>query len=85
MSEYTKGPWKLHNDSDDYRYCRVEAKGFGIIMHIDNYSNEPEGNARLIASAPELLEALKICKEEACEKETYRIICEAIAKAEGQE
>lgn len=44
-------------------------------------------NARLIAAAPELLEALKLARSalsKASDVETFRAVSAAIAKAEGQ-
>lgn len=72
MGEYTKGPWSVgmsngHNpstifaDGDD-----AIASVFGVPMHchIDDIKDirdaHPLANARLIAAAPDMLEALKI-------------------------
>ena len=42
-------------------------------------------NARLIASAPDLLAALKVAKESGdLSGRPYTLVCEAIAKAEGR-
>ena len=37
----------------------VEAEGWGRIMEVYDYSDDPEGNFRLLLAAPQLLEALK--------------------------
>ena len=64
MSDFTKGPWKVEQYpdigeleiwhlSDDFvhRVCSIECQMPGF--------NEDEANARLIAAAPALYEALK--------------------------
>jgi hypothetical protein len=64
MSTYTKGPWRasfgevaavLGADSG-----RV-AIATNLSLHARRDGNEVEANARLIAAAPELLEALQQC------------------------
>ena len=59
----TLSKWTIHNDSDDYRQYRVEAKSWGIILRVEDESDEPEANARLIAAAPDMLAALKEARE----------------------
>lgn len=54
MSEHTPGPWGLNNDyigSMEGEIAQVISENVGIL--------ENEANARLIAAAPELLEAVK--------------------------
>ncbi len=74
MSEYTKGPWKVHVEPAqkntptltganhyDAEYVAVVAANGEVIADNAHYyaaSLDP-ANARLIAAAPELLEALK--------------------------
>jgi hypothetical protein len=66
---FTKGPWKVsfknHNDGDQ------ESGGPSIITdgvdpwyiaRIENGSPDQQANARLIAAAPDLLEALCVCE-----------------------
>lgn len=96
MSEYTKGPWEkngvngVHKRvSDHYAYCIATTDG-----------DDREANARLIAAAPDLLEALKLVDEntallgESDGVEVYRAtltgrevkyIRALIAKAEGEQ
>ena len=61
-AEYTPGPWVHYDDSADGKTNRHEIAAFGkTICHI--YHSVPEqdkANARLIAAAPELLEALEL-------------------------
>lgn len=66
-SKHTPGPWKwsdAHSATDErYTWSLLGASGYGILS-CDGEGNSPQGlgdfaNARLIAAAPELLEALK--------------------------
>ena len=55
MNKHTPGPWKLRqtfNDDD----CSHEIDGIALVFR----SEQANANARLIAAAPELLEALKL-------------------------
>ena len=87
MSEtkHTPGPWEIAPiESGDKDIIIVEP---GVALDYDDVDpEEQEANAHLIASAPELLEALKIALVHLPE---LPIICEkidrAIAKAEGRE
>jgi hypothetical protein len=58
MSEHTKGPWeisKIGNNYDQYVvYAEADTRGANIVNTV-----EGEANARLIAAAPDLLEACK--------------------------
>lgn len=64
MSKHTPGPWEFLGDADDFE-CRVRQKssvkkGPGFISEIticENIGNTQ--NARLIAAAPDLLEAIE--------------------------
>jgi len=96
---HTKGPWKLSAG----RNIETESGEFYITYGKDRYGNpvfrdfvELDRNARLIASAPELLAALQIAlsdiedfyqgfptKDEFCG--TEKLIRAAIAKATGEE
>ena len=84
ISQHTPGPWTQHEGE-------VRAKNYGLISR--SYYGKPDGegaaNARLIAAAPDLLEALKwvvrICDEGGypdgkCLQEART----AIAKATGE-
>jgi hypothetical protein len=71
MAEHTPGPWR----ADDVRYQRdfrtfvnVGEEPFGFIAAVSADPQHPEtinANARLIAAAPELLEALINCADQA--------------------
>ena len=97
MSKHTPGPWKTvaRNypiaDTGDYDGCWEVLTGDPKkpIVQIWGDSDEDEANARLIAAAPDLLEALKDTLqllEVYCgdfEEGTRKQARAAIAKAEG--
>ena len=51
---HTPGPWKIR--AERYRFIHVYANGGGI-AHLDTVDGEGAANARLIAAAPDLLNA----------------------------
>lgn len=66
MSKHTPGAWKWSDDYQDRRgektWSLLGKDGYGILS-CDGIGNSPQGlgnddNARLIAAAPDLLEAL---------------------------
>ena len=64
MSKATPGPWSFYTEPQPNGCPIVGAKGLMIaqLAHSINYNDQAEtaiANARLIAAAPELLEALK--------------------------
>jgi hypothetical protein len=57
---HTPGPWVIQNADDHYNRYQIEgAGGWGIIIRVEDMSNEAPDNARLLAVAPELLAALE--------------------------
>lgn len=73
MAEYTKGPWhhvrdtEFVSDSHHMAICRVNnTVGLDQVrgITISNGAGSGDTNARLIAAAPELLEALKLVAKE---------------------
>lgn len=75
MSEYTKGPWRVEPDmrsnrigdmwSDDgyEEYCagyNIVAEGGDEIVGCEGIVDGDDANAKLIAAAPEMLEALRM-------------------------
>jgi hypothetical protein len=98
MSKHTPGPWKTvaRNypiaDTGDYDGCWEVLTGDPKkpIVQIWGDSDEDEANARLIAAAPDLLEALRRLLDsgdvrDAAEKGALAAARAAIAKAEGQQ
>ena len=89
-AQHTPGPWRADstNVSERYRYV---LGGRRLICRITKGDGESEANARLIAAAPELLEAL-IAAEQAFVEHGIPLACHAslfqiraaIAKATGQ-
>jgi outer membrane translocation and assembly module TamA len=69
MSKHTPGPWgQLGRKRNEHKtiplrsiYC--EALGYHVAFVSDDHDGEARANARLIAAAPKLLEALKYCAE----------------------
>ena len=64
MSEHTKGPW-FADDSKTYTAINTDD---GKHVAMANYSyaiqgSEHDANARLIAAAPDMYDALKLCVE----------------------
>jgi hypothetical protein len=103
-TKHTKAPWltennfvyALNNNNENIFYLSVQA-GWGDRtkkVALRTSPEELEANARLIAAAPDLLEALKLAKAwmssagvDSADLEGYRInkqfIVDTIAKAEG--
>lgn len=89
MSRFTPGPWKVVEDS--YGNTVVTGKGMVVEIGLEHIAKvgglaEHEANARLIAAAPELLEALINLRDNFdYPPAAYEVILNAIAKAEGRE
>lgn len=89
MSARTPGPWETSvNDEGQWDVC---AEGGGdMVADLSDCPENAEGNARLIAAAPDLLAALKAMFADACDcgPDVHCRSCElglrAIAKAEGR-
>jgi predicted MarR family transcription regulator len=92
MNKHTPGPWVVYDDSNDGKTNRIEIAAWGKTVARIYHSVPAEDlpNARLIAAAPDLLEALKDTLqllEVYCgdfEEATRKQARAAIAKAEGQ-
>ena len=100
MTQHTEGPWNvsglLNEPGRDYRHEMVNADGPTVIASIfvpASHPNRPDSeatcaaNARLIAAAPELLEALKgligfITSTPPHQRRQWEAAKAAIAKAE---
>jgi len=101
MTTHTPGPWRLVTRSNQHGLAALAVaidkpgcapswlpgKGFGLASTL---TAQDEANARLIAAAPDMLAALKLCEafckghQETPEKVVrYQQARAAIAKAEG--
>lgn len=60
MSKHTLGPWTVDTDTGGRKPIMAK-DGITSVAHTDGLENEDldEANARLIAAAPEMLQALK--------------------------
>jgi hypothetical protein len=110
MSEHTKGPWKIVDMSTSSQFSKgwkeIRAENGMPIVFCDEYQSSRDGtvsgvciaeaNARLIAAAPDLLEACKatlalgfhghFTDQAYCEKVIEPVVAKlqaAIAKSEG--
>ena len=88
MSKHTPGPWRVVDSWNDYM---VEGQNGEEIIWQDGPHETPtinEANARLIAAAPDLLDALVMVLDDPNALDgrprTYEIVCAAIAKAKGE-
>lgn len=92
---HTPGPWRYGNSSKNLDQFFVGNNDYTkSIALIDSFHVEHEANAKLIAAAPELLEACKLAIDELKESATaldgqshetmIKILEAAIAKAEGR-
>ena len=98
MTAHTPGPWKaegtcvyaLNGDRSNIFFCGVQGGYTEQNRHrsVRTKCDELLANARLIAAAPELLEALELC-EEALEDGHWSnlkaLVRDAIAKAKGEQ
>jgi hypothetical protein len=88
MSKHTPGPWRVVDSWNDYM---VESQNGEEIIWQDGPHHTPaikEADARLIAAAPDLLDALVMVLDDPNALDgrprTYEIVCAAIAKAKGE-
>ncbi len=86
MSKATPGPWSFYTEPQPNGCPIVGAKGLMIaqLAHSINYNDQAEtaiANARLIAAAPELLEALKTAHAHIADDVLRASIGNIIAKA----
>ena len=61
MSKHTPGPWHVDQDINGL-YVAAEAKGGDAVARIYTWHHGQEANARLIAAAPAMYEALKAAR-----------------------
>lgn len=88
MNNYTKGKWKIVSDEMSILIC--DEVGRVIVVVKDGSYEEKVANAQLIASAPDLYEALKGCADIVAaldgtgDTPLGRQIAKALAKVEGK-
>ncbi len=94
-SGHTPGPWEYVQGDERNPYNAGIYGQSGRLIHLSAaMSDEDKANARLIASAPDLLAALKLVRDFDCKntpalmglpwfKEMHAAVFAAIAKAEG--
>lgn len=103
MSKHTPGEWDVNqfSDLDGDFHVQVVLKSNGCpLAHMYECGSETKANARLIAAAPELLEALQAAKNslvafkflpghgnawEDSDEENLQAVDAAIAKATGEQ
>ena len=83
MSKHTQGKWATSVGEFGFDIC----KGQGTIGTVYGNDTDARANANLIASAPEMLEALKMVAEY-CDRSLYspkieKLCKDLISKAEG--
>lgn len=93
MHEYdetSKGYWHIYGNNGDILVCSMQDNKSVMGNNKDPKPKTCQANARLIAAAPELLEALKMMVKLVNRTSLevmpeVKIACEAIAKAEGKQ
>ena len=88
-TQHTKGPWKFGSSNEDSVYKRNigGSDGYHVAVASSREDEEVVANARLIAAAPDLLEALLLFAVENkthTELERFQVARAAIAKATGE-
>lgn len=73
-NEHTPGPWQVkHSDDEPYGDIQIIGNGRALAKiwlddaPVPDYNRQQKANAKLIAAAPKLLEALKITYQELSE------------------
>lgn len=90
--KHTPGPWVVNQD-EDKNYRSIGSAGwYGLAQVVVRFEGERNddvtglANARLIAAAPEMYNALKIIENDDCKipRFLWDLIQVAISKAEGR-
>jgi hypothetical protein len=85
-TQHTPGPWQFGTSSEGSFYKRniAGADGYHVALTSSRDDSEVDANARLIAAAPELLEALQTMLKHP-DTMTAKLVAQvAIAKATGE-
>ena len=92
MSDFTPGPWFFDDEHEEVTAEARRRKGLTRIATVnlgwsEPFNSEQNANARLIAAAPDLLEALKRCKFDSLNMtlEDREFCRAAIARATGEQ
>jgi len=94
MSKHTPGPWEAEGPEQFYgeAVCDLNNGWRVVTLKADPNEYEPEADAKLIAAAPELLEALEKCVfllgsigHRPNNSATAMVAFDAIAKAKGEQ
>lgn len=84
MSKFTPGPWQVKRYANNELQTDFVMVVIGDRVHMIGYSEEDAANARLIAAAPAMYEALKKCADFAAktgsEPDVLIVIMQQIAK-----
>lgn len=85
---HTPGPWTATPSPHDKRVYLIDSKANGAVGELIYIDTRKEADARLIAAAPDLLEALhaiRLCEfnSMSSRQEMMRLAKAAIAKATG--
>lgn len=88
MNKHTKGPWHIQY----FPHCTAIYAGKKVVGYIDHFN---EHDKKLVTSAPELLEALKYCRNKIAYMQAHgewyspgraiEMADAAIAKATGEQ
>jgi len=66
-NKHTAGPWGTYKDASGYRLLSRSLKSDNVFgrfrPHLGSHAHQEQANARLIAAAPELLEACRYFEE----------------------
>lgn len=84
---HTPGPWKLSESASRCILGKSNGGGWMTVCVVQNTQSEHyEANARLIAAAPDLLEAAKdlLAAKDKTNQSLRDALAKAIAKAEGR-
>jgi hypothetical protein len=80
---HTPGPWTLHRGYDRYGVAGANRENVAQVMCHSGFF-PGDANARLIAAAPDMLEALKAIEPSISNRQKLAQARAAIAKAEGK-
>lgn len=87
-ARHSPGPWKFEPWGSRVLDSREGSSQLLVAtVEINSYRDEGRHNARLIAAAPEMLEALQELKKSArlTDSADWQVLCEAIKKATGED